>query len=136
MFATEQELGRLTVPWHYVCGPSGRLVFPASRGGETQHPVWKAWKSALEKGSTRDEIQMVQRSRHKSTWMRAFLREMFSMPRRHIVVFLIATLVFMILEVEFTAGWHLIHILEVLGVMGFLYLLWVAWHLPPDSFES
>ncbi len=58
------------------------------------------------------------------------------MPRRHIIVFLIATLVFVILEVEFTAGRHLIHILEVLGVMGFLYLLWVAWRIPPDSFES
>lgn len=56
------------------------------------------------------------------------------MPRRHIVVFLIATLVFVILEVEFTEGWHLIHILEILGAMGFLYLLWVAWRIPPDSF--
>jgi hypothetical protein len=77
---------------------------------------------------------MVERSRHKLTWMRAFLREVFSMPRRHIVVFLIATLVFVILEVEFTEGWHLIHILEILGAMGFLYLLWVAWRIPPDSF--
>ena len=41
-----------------------------------------------------------------------------------------------ILEVEFTEGWHLIHILEVLGAMGFLYLLWAAWRARPDGLES
>lgn len=79
---------------------------------------------------------MVEEPRHKSTWIGTFLREVFRMPRRHVVVFFVATLVFVILEVELTEGWHLIHILEVLGVMGFLYLLWVAWRIPPDSFES
>ncbi len=51
----------------------------------------------------------------------AFLRELVSMPKRHIVVFLV------LLEVELTEGWHLVHILEVLGGMLFLYLLWTAW---------
>ena len=78
---------------------------------------------------------MVEQPRGKPTWMGAFLRELFRMPRRHVVVFLLATVVFVILEVEFTDDWHLIHILEVLGVMGFLYLLWVAWHLPPENVE-
>jgi hypothetical protein len=47
---------------------------------------------------------MVERSRRTSTWIGAFLREVFSMPRRHIIVFLIVTLVFVILEVEFMGG--------------------------------
>ena len=62
-----------------------------------------------------------------SGWVSAFLRELFSMPKRHIVVFLITTAVLILLEVELTEGWHLVHILEVLGGMLFLYLLWTAW---------
>ncbi len=58
------------------------------------------------------------------------------MPRRHVVVFLVATMVLVILEVELTEGWHLIHILELLGVMGFFYLLWAAWRARPDGSES
>lgn len=60
-------------------------------------------------------------------WLSAFLHELLSMPRRHIVVFLITTALLILLEVELTAGWHLTHILEVLGGMLFLYLLWTAW---------
>ncbi len=60
-------------------------------------------------------------------WVLAFLRELLSMPRRHIVVFLITTVLLVLLEVELTEGWHLVHILEVLGGMLFLYLLWTAW---------
>ena len=79
---------------------------------------------------------MVEQPRGKPTWTGAFLRELFSMPRRHVVVFLIATLVFVFLEVEFIEDWHLIHILKLLGIMGFLYLLGAAWRIPPDRFES
>lgn len=79
---------------------------------------------------------MVEQLRRKPTWMGAFLQEPFSMPRRHVVVFLIATLVFVILEVESTEGWHLIHILKLLGAMGFLYLLWAAWRARPGQLES
>ncbi len=58
------------------------------------------------------------------------------MPRRHVVVFLVATAVLVILEVEFTEGWHLIHLLELLGLMGFVYLLWAAWRARPGRLES
>ena len=64
---------------------------------------------------------------HVGGWVLAFLRELLSMPRRHIVVFLITTVLLVLLEVELTEGWHLVHILEVLGGMLFLYLLWTAW---------
>ena len=37
------------------------------------------------------------------------------MPRRHIVVFLLTTVLLILLEVEVTEGWHLVHILEVVG---------------------
>jgi hypothetical protein len=60
-------------------------------------------------------------------WLSAFLRELVSMPERHIVVFLITTVLLVLLEVELTEGWHLVHILEMLGGMLFLYLLWTAW---------
>jgi len=79
---------------------------------------------------------MVEQSRRKSTWIGAFLREVFRMPRRHVVVFLVATVALVILEVEFTEGWHLIHILELLGVTGFLYLLWAAWRARSSGLES
>lgn len=79
---------------------------------------------------------MVEGLRHKPIWIGAFLREVFSMPCRHVVVFLVATVVLVILEVELTEGWHLIHLLELLGVMGFLYVLWAAWRARPDGTES
>jgi len=60
-------------------------------------------------------------------WLSAFLRELVPMPKRHIVVFFITTVLLVLLEVELTEGWHLVHILEVLGGMLFLYLLWTAW---------
>lgn len=79
---------------------------------------------------------MVEQPRGKPTWMGAFLRELFSMPRRHVLVFLIATLVLVFLEVEFMEDWHLIHIVKLLGVMGFLYLLWAAWWTRTDGLKS
>lgn len=48
------------------------------------------------------------------------------MPCRHVVVFLVATLALIMLEVEFTEDCHLVHILEVLGARGFPCLLWAA----------
>ena len=60
-------------------------------------------------------------------WLSAFFRELVSMPKRHIVVFFITTVLLVLLEVEITEGWHLVHILEVLGGVLFLYLLWTAW---------
>ena len=63
----------------------------------------------------------------QATWFFAFIRELIGMPRRHIMIFLVTTVVFVLLEVELTKGWHLIHILEVAGGMLFLYLLWAAW---------
>ena len=62
-----------------------------------------------------------------SGWVRAFFRELFTMPRRHMVVFLVATVLLILLEVELTEGRHLIHIVEILGGMMFVYLLWAAW---------
>ncbi len=56
-------------------------------------------------------------------WLSAFLRELVSMPKRHIVVFLVTTALLVLLEVELREGWHLIHILEALGGMLFLYLV-------------
>lgn len=60
-------------------------------------------------------------------WLSAFLSELVRMPRRHFIVFLITTVLMVLLEVELTEGWHLVHIVEVLGGMLFLYLLWAWW---------
>jgi hypothetical protein len=79
---------------------------------------------------------MGERRRLISTWIGAFFREMFSMTRRHVVAFLVATVGLIILEVEFMEVWHLVHMLELLGVMGFMYLLWAAWLARPDGLES
>ena len=61
------------------------------------------------------------------TWLRVFLREVVTMPRQHVIVFLIATVLLVLLEVELTEGWHLIHIIEVVGGIMCLYLIWAAW---------
>lgn len=68
-----------------------------------------------------------QQTPRRSGWLSEFLCELVTMPRRHMIVFLVATVLLILLEVELTEGWHLIHILEVLGGMMFLYLLWAAW---------
>ncbi len=60
-------------------------------------------------------------------WLTFFLKELVSMPRRHMIVFLIATVLLVLLEVEITEGWHLVHILEVVGAMLLFYLTWAAW---------
>ena len=63
----------------------------------------------------------------KVGWLASFLRELMSMPRRHMIVFLITTVLLVLLEVEITEGWHLVHILEVVGAMLLFYLTWAAW---------
>ncbi len=60
-------------------------------------------------------------------WFAAFLREVISMPRRHVLVFLLATFLLVVVEVELVEGWHLIHLAELVGAMVFLYLLAAAW---------
>ena len=64
-------------------------------------------------------------------WATAFLREVLTMPRRHVFVFLLATLLLIIVEVEVIEGegWHLGHLLELLGLMLFLYMGWVTWRV-------
>ena len=74
-----------------------------------------------------NENQSNQEPRQVHGWLSAFLRELVSMPKRHLVVFLITTVLLVLLEVELTEGWHLVHILEVVGGMLFLYLVWTAW---------
>jgi len=68
----------------------------------------------------------MERSEKSDGWLATFLREVISMPRRHMLVFLVATLLLVVVEVEFTEGWHLV---ELVGVMVFLYLLWAAWRV-------
>ena len=58
------------------------------------------------------------------------------MPRRHALVFLFATALLLVVEIEFVEGWHLIHLLELLGVMVFLYLLWAAWRARPNGLSA
>lgn len=62
-------------------------------------------------------------------WVRAFLREVLAMPRRHVLVFLLATILLIVVEVEVIEGWHLIHLLELLGIMLFLYMGWATWRV-------
>ncbi len=71
----------------------------------------------------------MKRSEKSDGWLAAFVRELISMPRRHMLVFLVATLLLVIVEVELTEGWHLIHLVELVGLMVFLYLLWAAWRV-------
>ena len=44
------------------------------------------------------------------------------MPRRHVIVFMLATILLLVLEIGLTDGMRLVHVLEVLGVRVFLYL--------------
>ncbi len=51
------------------------------------------------------------------------------MPRRHILVFLLATLLLIVVEVEVVEGWHLIHLVELLGIMLVLSMGWTTWRV-------
>jgi hypothetical protein len=64
-------------------------------------------------------------------WVRAFLQEVITMPRRHVLIFLLATILLIIVEVEVIEeeGWHLVHVLELLGLILFLYMGWVTWRV-------
>ena len=59
----------------------------------------------------------------------AFLREVFTMPLRHVFVFLLATVLLIIVDVEVIEGWQLVHLLELLGVMLLLYMGWAMWRV-------
>lgn len=69
-------------------------------------------------------------------WLPSFLRELVSMPRRHMLVFVITTVLLVLLEVEITEGWHVVHILEVVGAMLLLYLAWAAWRSSKEGGSS
>ena len=62
-------------------------------------------------------------------WLRAFLREVFTMPRRHMLVYLAATLLLIIVEVEVIDERHLVHLIELLGIMLVLYMGWMTWRV-------
>ena len=62
-------------------------------------------------------------------WVRAFLCEVFAMPRRHVFVFLLATILLIIVQVEVIEGWRLIHLFELLGIMLVLYMGWATWRV-------
>lgn len=62
-------------------------------------------------------------------WLTAFLQEVLEMPRKHVLVFLAATVLLIVVQVEVVEGWHLIHLLELLGLMLFLYMGWVTWRV-------
>ncbi len=62
-------------------------------------------------------------------WVSAFLRKVFTMPRRHMLVFLLATILLIIVEVEVIEGWHLVHLVELLGIMLILYMDRATWRV-------
>jgi len=45
------------------------------------------------------------------------------------LVFLAATLLLIIVEVEVINEWHLVHLVELLGVMLVLYMGWMTWRV-------
>lgn len=62
-------------------------------------------------------------------WVMAFLHELFAMPRRHMLVFLLATILLILVEVEVIEGWRLTHLFELLGIMLVLYMGWATWRV-------
>lgn len=65
--------------------------------------------------------------KEKDDWLAAFFREVITMPRRHVLVFVVVTILLVVVEIELVEGWHLVHLVELVGLMVFLYLLWAAW---------
>jgi hypothetical protein len=65
----------------------------------------------------------------KRGWVMVLMREVLAMPRRHLLVFLLATVLLIIVQVEVVQGWHLVHLFELLGVMLILYLGWATWRI-------
>jgi uncharacterized membrane protein YoaT (DUF817 family) len=64
-------------------------------------------------------------------WVKAFLQEVITMPRRHVAVFLLATILLILVDVEVVDEWHPIRLFELLGLMLFLYMGWVTWRVAP-----
>jgi uncharacterized membrane protein YoaT (DUF817 family) len=62
-------------------------------------------------------------------WVKAFLQEVITMPRRHVAVFLLATILLILVDVEVVDEWHPIRLFELLGLMLFLYMGWVTWRV-------
>lgn len=46
----------------------------------------------------------MEQSKERDGWLAAFFREVISMPRRHVLVFLVATVLFVVVEVELVEG--------------------------------
>jgi uncharacterized membrane protein YoaT (DUF817 family) len=65
----------------------------------------------------------------RHSWATAFLREVLTMPRRHVVVFLLATILLIIVDVEVVEEWHPIRLFELIGLMLFVYMGWVTWRV-------
>ncbi len=75
-------------------------------------------------------------SKERDGWLAAFFREVISMPRRHMLVFLVTTVLLVVVEVELVEGWHLVHLVELVGVMVFFYLLWAGWRVSRRRIET
>ncbi len=71
----------------------------------------------------------MEQSKECDSWLASFFREVISMPRRHVLVFLLATILLIIVEVEVIEGWHLVHLVELLGIMLVLYMGWATWRV-------
>lgn len=71
----------------------------------------------------------MEQPKERAGWLASFFREVISMPRRHVLVFLLATVLLIIVEVEVIEGWHLVHLLELLGLMLVLYMGWATWRV-------
>jgi hypothetical protein len=59
----------------------------------------------------------------------AVLVEVFTMPLRHVVVFLLATVLLILIDVEVIEGWKLVHLFELLGLMLLLYMGSAMWRV-------
>ena len=71
----------------------------------------------------------MEQSKERDGWLASFFREVISMPRQHVLVFFLATILLIIVEVEVIEGWHLVHLIELLGIMLVLYMGWATWRV-------
>lgn len=94
MTSVELWFGRLTVLWHQDCGPCLRHGYVLQQ--EMAKHILQRGRNrqgrAGESGKTVEAL-MVEQPRSKPTWVGVFLCEVISMPRRHVFVFLAATVV-------------------------------------------
>lgn len=105
---------------HSVVSMSLNLVVTHAAGYTriAQPSSWEMWGQNMTRSNQHSG---------KPGWLTSFLKELVSMPRRHMIVFFIAAVLLVLLEVELTEGWHVVHILEILAALVFFYLLWTAW---------